>query len=75
MWNVVLGMKKKFRRDKIFIFYLAWAIKEIWLAKYIHLFGDTTAAFLTVVLSLLLGLYFAFKTYIFNNQTFEVEAC
>ncbi|EJV75142.1 TPA: CPBP family intramembrane metalloprotease [Bacillus thuringiensis] len=96
----------------LFVFYLAWTFKELWLAKYIHLFGDTTAAFLTalikisiwivptwlyikyylktnpigylkininvkkglffgVVLSLLLGLYFAFETYMLNNQTFD----
>lgn len=97
----------------LFIFYLVWTFKELWLAKYIHLFGDTTTAFLNalikisiwivpawlyikyylktnpigylkininvkkglffgVVLSLLLGLYFSFETYMFNNQTFNL---
>lgn len=97
----------------LFIFYLVWIFKELWLAKYIHLFGDTTAGFLTalikisiwivpvwlyikyylktnpigylkininvkkgvfwgVALSLLLGLYFVFKTYMLNNQTFNL---
>lgn len=96
----------------IFIFYLVWSIKELWLRQYIYSFDETTSAFMEalvkcfiwivpawlyikyylstnptdylkinanvkkglfwgIVLSLLVGLYFAFETYIFNQQSFH----
>lgn len=96
----------------LLLFYLVWAIKELWLIDYIYLFGEIISPLLEalvkgivwivptwlyikyylhtnsfdylrmnvnvkkglfwgVVLSLLVGLYFAFETYSINQQSFQ----
>lgn len=96
----------------LLLFYLIWAIKELWLIDYIYLFGEIISPLLEalvkgivwivptwlyikyylhtksfdylrmnvnvkkglfwgVVLSLLVGLYFAFETYSINQQSFQ----
>ncbi|MDQ0216703.1 membrane protease YdiL (CAAX protease family) [Oikeobacillus pervagus] len=98
----------------LFIFYLVWAFKELWLVKYIYLYDETTSALLMaiikifvwivptclwikyylhinpinylkmnvhvkrglfwgVVLSLILGLRFAFEVYILHHQRFHFD--
>jgi uncharacterized protein len=36
----------------LFLFYFVWALKELWLVKYIHLFDETTSAFLTALVKI-----------------------
>lgn len=96
----------------LLLFYLVWAIKELWLINYIYSFGEIISPLLEAlvkggvwivptwlyikyyfhtnpsdylkvnvnvkrglfwgaVLSLLVGLYFAFETYIINQQSFQ----
>lgn len=96
----------------LLLFYLVWAIKELWLIDYIYSFGEIISPLLEalvkgivwivptwlyikyylhtnsfdylrmnvnvkkglfwgVVLSLLVGLYFAFETYSINQQSFQ----
>lgn len=114
-----LSIKKRDRISEVkimlmylLIFYLMWALKELWLVKYIELFDENTSAifeaivkfliwivpawlyikyYLNIspvhylklnvnvkkgllwgaVLSLVLGLYFAFGTYILNGKSFQ----